>query len=813
MKIVIIGGVAGGATAAARLRRVSEKAEIIMVERNEYISFANCGLPYHIGGVIKERDRLLVSTPALFRDRFRIDVRTGTEALRIDRQNKQVLLKDLKTNREYAESYDRLLLSPGGVPIRPDLPGVTDDGFFTLRNMEDMDRIKDWIASRSIKRALVIGGGFIGLEMAENLVEKGLSVSLVELADQVMINMDKEMVAPIQQTLSDHGVSLYLKTKTTRFETSGKTIKATLENGRVIETEMVLFSIGVRPEVKLAKEAGLELGPRGIRVNGYMQTSDESIYAVGDAVETYNPLLNEPAVIPLAGPANRQARLAADNMIHGNQVPYEGPIGTSIAKIFELTAGSTGLNEKQLKAKKIPYLKSYTINNSHAGYYPDAFPITLKLLYEPSGKILGAQATGIDGVDKRIDVLAVAIKTGMNVRDLTTFELSYAPPYGSAKDPVNIAGYVASNIIDGSLELYYPEDIHTADSSVVFLDVRDPEEQTLSALPVKNLQSIPLAQLRSRLSELDRAKTYVTVCAIGQRGYIAYRILKENGFKNVKDLTGGMKLVEAFKEKEYGEAVASTSKDFFATEVLVESTQKIKLDACGLQCPGPIMETYKKMNEMKSGDLLEVLATDPGFRKDIVKWAEKTGNALIQIDQKNGVTTAILRKGVQGAAESTAPVSRDGKTIVVFSNDMDRALASFVIANGALAMGKPVTMFFTFWGLNILRKPEKPSIKKPFIERMFGAMMPRGAGKLKMSKMHMAGMGTRMIRSRMEEKKIDSLETMIQNAIKGGAHLVACQMSMDLMGIRQEELIDGVEIGGVAAYLGEAEDANVNLFI
>ncbi|NLH18759.1 MAG: FAD-dependent oxidoreductase [Thermotogaceae bacterium] len=812
MKIVIIGGVAGGATAAARLRRVNEKAEIIMVERNGYISFANCGLPYHIGGVIKERERLLVSTPQLFRDRFRIDVRTRTEALRIDRENKRVVLKDLSTNREYTESYDRLLLSPGGVPIRPTLPGVADEGFFTLRNMEDMDRIKDWMAARSITRALVIGGGFIGLEMVENLVEKGVSVSLVELADQVMVNMDKEMVAPIHQSLADHGVSLYLKTQTTGFETVGKTIKATLDNGTVIETEMVLFSIGVRPEVKLAKDAGLELGPRGIRVNRYMQTSDADIYAVGDAVETHHPLLNEPTVVPLAGPANRQARIAADNMLHPNRSSYEGPIGTSIAKVFELTAGATGLNEKQLKAKKIPYLKSYTINNSHAGYYPGAFPITIKLLYDPSGKVLGAQAIGIDGVDKRIDLLAVAVKMGMNVRDLTTFELSYAPPYGSAKDPVNIAGYVASNVLDGALEVFFPEDIQTADPSVVFLDVRDPEEQALSALPVKNVQSIPLAQLRARLSELDRTKTYVTVCAIGQRAYIAYRILKDNGFKNVKDLTGGMKLVEAFSEKEYGKA-AKVSKALFPAEVLVESTQKIKLDACGLQCPGPIMETYKRMLDMKTGDFLEVLATDPGFRKDIAKWAEKTGNSLIKIDQNNGVTTAVLRKGDRVPEEPTASASRTGKTIVVFSNDLDRALASFVIANGALAMGKSVTMFFTFWGLNILRKPDKSSIQKPFIERMFGAMMPRGAGKLKMSKMNLAGLGTRMIRSRMVEKKIASLEQMIQNAIKEGVHLVACQMSMDLMGIRAEELIDGVELGGVASYLAEAEDANVNLFI
>jgi NADPH-dependent 2,4-dienoyl-CoA reductase/sulfur reductase-like enzyme/peroxiredoxin family protein/TusA-related sulfurtransferase/rhodanese-related sulfurtransferase len=811
MKIVIIGGVAGGATAAARLRRIDEKSEIIMVERNDYISFANCGLPYHIGGVIQERERLLVSTPDLFRERFRIDVHTRTEALRIDRQKKQVVLKDLKANREFLESYDRLLLSPGGVPIRPDLPGATSEGFFTLRNMEDMDRIKEWITTQAVKKALVIGGGFIGLEMAENLVEKGITVSLVELADQVMVNMDKEMAALIQQTLTDHGVSLYLKTKTSYFEKKDKVIKAHLENGKIIETEMVLFSIGIRPEVKLAKEAGLELGTRGIRVNRFLQTSDESIYAVGDAVETQNPLLNEPSVVPLAGPANRQARIAADNMVYGNKVTYEGPIGTSIAKVFELAAGSTGLSEKQLKAKNIPYLKSYTVNNSHAGYYPDAFPITLKLLYEPSGKILGAQATGIDGVDKRIDLLAVAIKAGMNVRDLTTFELSYAPPFGSAKDPVNIAGYVASNILDGSLETFYPDDIENVDPQVVFLDVRDPEEQLLGMLPVKNIKSIPLAQLRSRLSELDRAKTYVTVCAIGQRGYIAYRILKENGFQNVKNLTGGMKVAEAFKEKEYG-AAAVPANTSFVTEVLVESTQKIKLDACGLQCPGPIMETYKKMNTMKSGDLLEVLATDPGFRKDIAKWAEKTGNTLIQIDQKNGVTTAILKKGGK-ETDSPIPPLRDGKTIVVFSNDLDRALASFVIANGALAMGKPVTMFFTFWGLNILRKSEKVSVKKPFIEHLFGALMPRGTEKLKMSKMHMAGIGTRMIRSRMIEKKIDSLDTMMQNAIKGGAHLVACQMSMDLMGIRKEELRDGVEIGGVAAYLGEAEDANVNLFI
>ncbi len=538
-KIVIVGGVAGGASAAARARRISEQAEIILFERGEYISFANCGLPYHIAKIIEDRDKLLVQTPAAMRKRFNIDVRTCTEVVRIDRDKKLVVAKDYSTGNEYEESYDALILSPGAEPVRPPLKGIDSEKVLTLRNIPDMDAILKQLESAQANRAVIVGGGYIGLEMAEALRLRNIDVVMVELLDQIMGVVDPEMAVPLQDELAKHGVDLRLKTSVDGFLQDGKTLKVELSSGGTIDCDFAVMSVGVRPEIKLAKDAGLKIGERGgILVDGSMQTNDPSIYAVGDAIEVKDFVGGFQTLIPLAGPANRQGRIAADN-IFGRKSVYKSTQGTGICKVFDLTIGMTGLNEKMLKKIEKPYEKVYVHPESHASYYPGGHQISLKLLFNPNdGKVLGAQAVGKDGIDKRIDVLAVAIRAGLTVFDLEEQELSYAPPYGSAKDPVNYAGFVASNHLRGDMGICHSEDMQKPSENQVLLDVRTQKEYDRGSL--QGAVHIPLDDLRGRLDELDTGKEYLVFCYVGLRGYLACCILDQHGF-STKNLTGGCK--------------------------------------------------------------------------------------------------------------------------------------------------------------------------------------------------------------------------------------------------------------------------------
>lgn len=825
-RIVIVGGVAGGASAAARARRLSEDAEIIMYERGEHISFANCGMPYHIGGVIPDRDRLLVQTPEAMRQRFRIDVRTRHEVVRIDRQEHKVHVRQLDSGQEVAESYDALVLSPGAEPIRPNLPGVDAAGVFTLRNLEDMDRIKERIDRDTPARAVVVGGGYIGLEMTEALRDRGVDVTLVELAQQVFGVADAEMVAPIHQQLELHGVELCLGTSITAIRETGDELAVRLSTGESVRCEMVVLAVGVRPEATLAREANLEIGAGGgVVVDEHMRTSDPNIYAVGDVVEAPNLVSGSAGVVPLAGPANRQGRIAADN-IFGRSSVYRRTQGTAICKVFDLAIGMTGMSERALKGEGIAHEKIYVHPASHAGYYPGASPISLKLLFSPEGgRILGAQAVGAAGVDKRIDVLAVALRAGMTVFDLRDVELSYAPPFGAAKDAVNYAGFVASNVLEGDMKLCHTEDVIDPAPSQMLLDVRTPTEVEAGTIP--GAKNIPLDDLRERLDELPADKEILAFCRVGLRGYLACRILQHAGFA-CRNLTGGYIT--------YAAAAGMLPKDQLSQEELTEDTGEMaapspeaaevqepvvvrEIDARLLQCPGPIMRLKDELAHVAAGDAIAIVAADPGFPQDVTAWCHSTGHQLLGVVPEDGVFRAtVARRRAQPSTGTTAVAAGDGatgknKTIVVFSGDFDKAMAAFIIANGAASMGSHVTLFFTFWGLNILRRAEKVRVRKNVVERMFGWMMPRGANKLVLSKMNMGGMGTRMMQGIMKRKNVQSLPQLIEAARGAGVKLVACTMTMDLMGIRRDELIDGVEEGGVAMYLDTAERGNVNLFI
>lgn len=815
-KVLIVGGVAGGASAAARLKRLDENIEVVIFERGNYISFANCGLPYYIGGTIQERENLLVTTPTDMKEKFNIDVRINSEVIKIDADKKEVTVNS-SDNGTYVESYDALILSPGAKAIKPPIPGIDNEKIFTLRNMYDTDKIKEFVTKNSLDSAVVIGGGFIGVEMAENLNHLGLKVTLVEAAPHILAPFDSDMVTIAEKELQDNNIQLVLNNGVKSFNNNGNKLDVQLSSGENINTDIVILAIGVTPDVAFLKNTGLEFGPKGhIIVDDHLQTNLKDIYAVGDAVEVVDFINGQKTAIPLAGPANKQGRIAADNVC-GLATTYKGTQGSSILKVCDLTCAATGSNERTLQRLNIPYEAIYVFPQSHASYYPGATPITLKLIFNKEGKIFGAQAIGYEGIDKRIDDIATVIRLGGNITDLTELELCYAPPYSSAKDPVNMAGYVAENIISGKSEVVLPREIDSRNrESIILLDVRTDLEQETGS--IDGSVHIPLQQLRQRLGELDKAKEIWAYCQVGQRGYYAERLLKQNGFK-VKNVTGGFKLYMAskFTPKNLGNDNKKNTTIENIDNPKIDTGIVKNLDACGLSCPGPLMRVKSAVDELNTGDTLNVSASDPGFYEDIKSWCRTTNNELISVSKDKGIIKATLRKSCsEEAVSSVDPVSiptKNGQTMVVFSGDLDKAIASFIIANGAAAMGKKVTMFFTFWGINILRKNQNISVKKTFIEKMFGKMMPQGSEKLKLSQMNMAGIGPKMIRGIMKNKNVESLETLMKSAIAGGVEIVACQMSMDLLGFKQEELIDGVKIGGVGYYLGEANDAGVNLFI
>lgn len=814
MNYLIIGGVAGGATVAARLRRMDEKANIILFERGKYVSYANCGLPYYIGDTINNREKLFVQTAKGFTDRFRIDIRTEQEVTAIRPDKKEVEIKNLSTGETYTETYDKLVLSPGAEPLRPGIEGIGSKKIFTLRNVPDTDTIKNYVNTENPKRAIVVGGGFIGLEMAENLYDLGIQVDVVEMANQVMAPLDFSMAAIVHRQLTDKGVGLHLEDGVSRFEEKDGGVTVHLRSGKQIATDMVLLSIGVRPETKLAKDAGLAIGERGgIAVNDYMQTSDADIYALGDAVEVRHLVTGQPALIPLAGPANKQGRIVADNIVFGNKKKYPGSIGTSIAKVFDLTVAAAGANAKLLQQNNIPYISSYTHGASHAGYYPGAVPLSIKILFAPeNGKLLGAQIVGFNGVDKRIEMLAQVIQRGGTVHDLAELEHAYAPPYSSAKDPVNMAGFVAENILNKKSRIIQWRELAELPADTIRIDVRTHDEYKLGTIP--GFINIPVDELREHLDELPKEKPIVVTCAVGLRGYLAYRILVQNGFKHVRNLSGGYKT--------WSVATAPIKEIVSHKPEIPESTSYgnsdsqinlLKVDACGLMCPGPVMQLKKNYEALKIGEQLQITATDQAFGKDVTSWCKMTGAELVALENKNGVVAATIRKQEKTASCEISRNNADNKTLIVFSDDLDKALASFVIANGAASTGKKVTMFFTFWGLNVIKKQHKPTVTKDIFGKMFGWMLPTHSGKLKLSKMNMGGAGSWMMRLIMKRKRIDSLESLIQQAIDNGVEMIACTMSMDVMGVQKEELMDNVTLGGVASYLERAEEANINLFI
>lgn len=836
MKIVVVGGVAAGASVAARARRLDEQAQIVVLERGHHVSFANCGLPYHVGEVIADRSRLLLQTPESLREMLDIEVRTGNEVLAIDPAARTVHVREVDGGREYDEPYDALALCPGADPVRPPLAGIDDPRVHVLRRIGDMDRIKAVVdaacarhaaGDRGALRAIVVGAGYIGLELAENLHHRGARVTVVELADQILPPLDHEIAIPVEQHLRSRGIDVRLSTAAAAFEPTPDCVRVELQDSTVLDADLVVLAVGVRPSVGLARAAGLELGPHGgIVVDSHMRTSDPHIWAAGDAVETPHTVLGDLRLAPLAGPANRQGRVAADNMC-GRDSEYRSTQGTSVVKVFDMVAGGTGANERQLVAAGVPHRAVHVHPTGHAGYYPGTATMHLKVMFDPEdGRLLGAQACGFDGVDKRLDVLATALRLGATVFDLEELELAYAPPFGAAKDPVNMAGFVAANTIRGDLRLWYAQDYPQAVEGARLVDVRTADEFDLWHLP--GAQSVPLGTLRTACADWDRDRPIRLYCAVGFRSYLAYRSLVQRGFTDVATLSGGSQTFRAWNDVEptpshpvpstpYGEA-AEVREVVAARQVAEHGTGVVvELDCAGLACPGPLMKLAATVKGMAAGDEVRVHVSDPGFANDAPAWATRNGHALLTLDPEGPGYVATIRKGGATAPAAgtvaAAPTGPGKNSFVVFSGDLDKVLAAFIIANGALAMGEQVSMFFTFWGLNTLRRADPPKRDKPFMDAMFGQMMPQGADKLSLSQMNMLGAGTAMIKKVMKENAVPSLPELVASAQDGGARLIACTMTMDLLGIAASDLIDGVELGGVATFLGEAAGSGTTLFI
>lgn len=827
MKLIVIGGVAAGMSTAARARRLHETAEIIVFEKSHHVSFANCGLPYHVGGVIRERERLLLQTPETLRQSLNLDVRTSTEVLEIHPKQKFVTVRNLETGAEYQETYDKLAYCPGAEAFRPAIPGIDAARVFVLRRIGDMDQIKAVVDSmlatetKIAPHAVVVGAGYIGLEMAENLKHRGMSVAIVEFADQILPPLDKEMALPVENHLRSRGIDLHLGTAAAAIREDSERLTVELNNGTKVTTDLVIMAAGVRPAVALANQAGIELAKHGgIKVNKHMQTSEPDVYAAGDAVETPHTVLPGEWLAPLAGPANRQGRVAAENIM-GRTTSYNSTQATSIVKVFDMAAGGTGATERQLRQEGLAFEAIHIHPTGHAGYYPGTSTMHIKLLFNPdNGLILGAQVCGYDGVDKRLDVFATALRAGQTVYDLEELELSYAPPFGSAKDPVNMAGFVASNVLRGDIQLWRAEDYPAAVEGARLVDVRTPDEYSI--WHIAGAENVPLSEIRESSEDWDQSIPIRLYCGVGFRSYLAYRSLVQRGFKDVKTLNGGSTTFKYVQQLTgLTEALPAPTLNYAEVQSLFKVSSAVtgvstNLDCTGLACPGPIMKLSESVKLLNPGDEVTITVSDPGFASDGPAWAKSNGHELVKIEPHGSGYVATFRKGRLGILSSVSsdPHAVSNKvSFVVFSGDLDKLIAAFIIANGAIAMGQQVSMFFTFWGLNSLRATKPPKRQKKVMEKMFAIMMPADANHTKLSQMHMAGAGTAMIKSVMKKHNVKTLPELMSDAQAGGARLIACTMTMDLLGIAPSDLMGDVEFGGVAAFLGEASDSKTTMFI
>ncbi|MFA6929826.1 MAG: FAD-dependent oxidoreductase, partial [Lentisphaeria bacterium] len=768
-------------------------------------------------GVIRDRNTLLVMTPERFKARFNIDVRVRCEAISIDRAAKTVTLRNLTSGSESSEPYDKLVLSTGALSCAINFPGKDLPGVFRLWTLDDLDKLNTAL-SKAPRKILVAGGGYVGVELVENLRERGCEVTLIQRGKYMLPTMDQEMSNPLVDELRRSGIGVELGAELTEIRKTDTGLEAVLANGRRLATEFVVLCVGVKPNSELARAAGLALGKQGhIVTDTQLRSNDPDIYAVGDVIEVKDPIFNGQTAISLAGPANRQARIVADN-ICGRNSHYKGTLGTSIIKVGNLTAASIGYCERHLKGKIKDYHKIYLHPNSNASYYPGGSPLHMKLLFSPEGMILGAQIVGNKGVDKRMDVLATAMCQGMKIQDLAALELAYAPPYSSAKDPINFAGMIAENVLSGLSDIAHFDSLP---QGALLLDIREKEEHELGSVP--GAISIPLAKLRSRFGELPKDRQILVFCQSGVRSYIAERILKQKGF-NAATLSGGYLSWKMYQAP--ATSSAPTSLQACTKEGHMNTNDEKKssgansppmksIDVRALACPGPVVRLKQEMEKLQDGENIELLGP-LSFEPDLESWSQSTGNTVLSSFRKEDHFQAIIqKKGTGSTANPKVPAvsANSGAALVLFSNDLDKAMAALIIACGMAAAGQKVGIFFTFWGLSVLRKNPAPLVKKSLISRMFGWMLPKGASKLSLSKMNMGGMGTMMMKQVMARDNVTTLPELLRQAKELGVKFIACEMAMGVMGITREELIEVDEVAGVASFVEMARTSNSALFI
>ena len=822
-KIIVVGGVALGASFATRMRRINRNTDIVMYEKSNFISYANCGLPYNLSGKI-ERERLELVTPEEMKEKFGIKTLVQHEVVSIDTKAKTVEVKDLGTGKTFTDTYDKLVLGPGTSALTLPIPGLKEEvDKFPLKNLDHLDKLQAWRKETGAKNFIVMGAGFIGLEVAESLVEDGANVSVVEIANTV-VKLDKDMSSIAEKELETKGVHLFLNAKLVKFDSKKK--EAHLEDGRIIPYDAVITSAGVVPNTKFIKEAGIAVDDRGIVVtNEYMQTSDESVYAGGDIVYSPHKITGKKVYSPLAWGANRQAKVIA-NHLAGIEDKQPATLNTAIIKLFRLPVAQTGLNEFAAKQEGYDFDFAYYSGNHHASYYPAASKVVLKVVYDKKTmKVLGAQAIG-PSADKKIDVIATAIYHDASMHDLLDYNLSYSPPYGSAKDVVNVAAAIAINKQQQNLKTINAEDVK---EDMLTIDVRPLTVFEVGTIP--GAINIPLEELitTSKLPKDKNAEINV-LCSTGHTSYNGMKILQGLGYTNIRNCVGGhgrYHIIHSAKEYQptivpKGSVKLSNEAVSKITASAKENAVKINVDCTGLACPGPILKLHKTIQEAKDGTVLNVTASDFGFEEDIKTWTAKNGHTLISVSSDDSTVNAVIMKGkdvsslVTDDSKAMAQVMTQGKdkaTIVLFSGEYDKVLAAMIIAQAAASIGKEVIIFATFWGLNALRiKPGKKP-KKKFMKKMFGLMMPKGVEKMPLSNMNMGGMGKAIIKSTMKKHNVKKPSEMIQDSLDLGVTILACTMSMELLGITKEELVTGTRFAGAAKYVSDSDDSNLTLFI
>ena len=820
-KVIILGASICAIYAAKKLRRLNEDLDILIIDNNSDFSVENNSLPYFISDIISDKEKLIYEYIDELQSWYNIKIKRDSSISSINSLDKYVTFTD-GSGEIFTEDYDYLIAVPSGKIGKPDIAGINTTGIFMLNSLSEAEKAKVYISEKQIKSIVIVSESYKGIQLAESLKRKGKDIILIDFSKKQLLPFDDEFQAYIEQILANGNIKLIKNEEIISFSNIENEIFIKFKDDKQIITNMVIWCPAEKPDIEYFQNSGVAISTDGyVKVNNKMKTSVDNIYSIGNFIEITDPQNSTDDYIESENTYISQAATAAENICDVEAIFKKNKSSFAI-KVLDITAAITGRTEINIKKSNTDYNVIHVNSYSHEPSYPNSTPVYLKLLFSPNGLILGAQAMGNEGPEKIIDIISTVMHLGGDVFALKDLEFCFSPPLSMQKAIINTAGYMAENVLKGFTSLAYSKEINNFDiEKQILLDVRSEQEYKTSH--IHGAINIPLDNLRDTIMHLDKSKEIIVYCRTGVRGYAAQRILSQGGFY-VKNLSGGYETYMLLNKSTQNSSQYEKDNDNITPKAFINDSNNVlknlipsaKLDACGLSCPGPLLKVSSLVSKLEDGDILKVIASDQGFYTDIKAWCQRTNNKLLNISTDKGIITAFIQKSKIASTKSAddeIDKAKDNKTLIIFSGDLDKALASFIIANGAASMGKKVTMFFTFWGLNIIRKPKRIKLKKGFLDKMFGIMMPRGSKKLTLSRLNMFGIGGKLIRKVMKSKNIYSLEELIETAVKNGVEIVACQMSMDVMGIRKEELIDSAKIAGVGYYIGETEDSNLNLFI